>query len=302
MTKVIISGATSMIGLALIEECIKDNIQILALCRANSAKLSLIPKHKLVKILACDLEEMKTVALPNDFKYNVFFHLGWAYTDKKNRDDPQFQAKNIDYTLDAVKFAKAAGCKKFIGAGSQAEYGRVEGKIKPNQAPNPDISYGAAKYCAGILSRIMCGKLGIEHNWVRIFSVYGKNDNSETLVSYLISRLLAGKSCDLTACEQQWDYLNVEDCAKALLLIARLGKNNEVYNIGGGKAQKLKEYVEVIKRLANSNSTINYGAIPYSDKQVMHLEADIGNLTKDTGFVPSITFEQGISQIIQTLR
>ena len=39
------------------------------------------------------------------------------------------QLQNIQYTLDAVRLAKRLGCKVFVGAGSQAEYGRYEGKL-----------------------------------------------------------------------------------------------------------------------------------------------------------------------------
>ena len=44
------------------------------------------------------------------------------------------------------------------------------------------------------------------------------------------------------------------------------------------------------------------GAIPYSDKQVMYLCADIKELTEDTGFIPAVDFEEGIVKTIQYVR
>ena len=41
--------------------------------------------------------------------------------------------------------------------------------------------------------------------------------------------------------------------------------------------------------------------MPYRDKQVMHLQADTGELQKDIGFAARTSFEEGISRIIQTL-
>ena len=54
------------------------------------------------------------------------------------------QNANIKYTLDAVELAKRLGCKTFIGAGSQAEYGRVEGTISEKTDKNPENGYALA--------------------------------------------------------------------------------------------------------------------------------------------------------------
>ena len=50
------------------------------------------------------------------------------------------QEPNIQYTMDAVCLAKRLGCKLFVGAGSQAEYGRVDGKIGSNTPVNPEVA------------------------------------------------------------------------------------------------------------------------------------------------------------------
>ena len=55
-----------------------------------------------------------------------------------------------------LKFFAKLGCYKFIGAGSQAEYGRVEGKLTALTLTFPENGYGIAKLCAGQMSRILC--------------------------------------------------------------------------------------------------------------------------------------------------
>ena len=42
--------------------------------------------------------------------------------------------------------------------------------------------------------------------------------------------------------------------------------------------------------------------IPYGQGQVMHLEAYISKLKKDTGWLPKVSFEDGIEQVIQFYR
>ena len=61
--------------------------------------------------------------------------------------------------MDAVNLAHRLGCEFFIGAGSQAEYGRVEGKLNAQVPTNPENGYGMAKLCAGQMSRVDSAKI-----------------------------------------------------------------------------------------------------------------------------------------------
>ena len=197
--KIVVTGATSMLGLALINDAVRHGIKVLAILRTGSRKICRLPKSELISILECDIDgmgEIDTSRLASD--YDVFYHFAWAYTDKTTRNDPVLHEKNIKYTLDAVSLAKKLGCKTFVGAGSQAEYGRFEGKLNSLAPVNPDIAYGIAKYSAGRLSNLRCRELGIGHIWVRILSVYGIYDQPSTMISYAIRENLAGRTPEFT--------------------------------------------------------------------------------------------------------
>ena len=43
-----------------------------------------------------------------------------------------------------------------------------------------------------------------------------------------------------------------------------------------------------------SAGELGLGDLPYSEKQVMYLGADLAELRQDTGFEPGVTFEEGI--------
>ena len=95
MEAVIVTGATSMLGIATIEECLKNGVKVTALCRINSRRKNLLPKSELLTLIECDLGELKNINLPKE-NYDVLYHFGWAYTDRVTRDDPILQSKNID--------------------------------------------------------------------------------------------------------------------------------------------------------------------------------------------------------------
>lgn len=298
--KAIVTGASSMIGSALIKLLLKKNYEIIAIVRPNSKKTDNIPKNDKVRIVECDLSDLKS--LFNDFsECELFFHFGWVGTMGNTRDDAHLQLKNIEYTLDAVNLAKKSGCKTFVGAGSQAEYGLTEEKLSPNTPVNPVTGYGIAKYSAGKLSRLLAEHLEIKHCWGRILSVYGPGDNNSMIMS-CINSILNDEEFNTTKGDQLWDYLYCDDCARAFYDISTKGKNGKVYTIGSGNVKPLKEYIEIIRDIINPNFEVGFGKIDYYPNQVMYLCADISDLTNDTGFKPNVSFEEGILKIIKIIK
>jgi nucleoside-diphosphate-sugar epimerase len=300
MNRVIITGPTGAIGIALINKCIEEKIEVLAICRKGSKRMANIPLSEYVRVVECNLSEIG--AYSDNNRFDVFYHFAWDGTLGETRNDLYLQNKNIQYTLDAVQLSKRLGCHTFIGAGSQAEYGRVEGKVDKLTPPFPENGYGIAKLCAGQMSRVLCHQLGMKHVWTRILSVFGPYDGEQTMVFSTIIKLLNGEVPKCTKGEQLWDYLYSGDAANAMYLLGEKGHDGKVYCIGSGKARPLYEYIYIIRDLIDAQSKVELGTIPYDEKQVMFLCADIDDLTKDTEFVPKISFEEGIKNTVRWVR
>ena len=293
-----ITGPTGAIGTALCLELAQKGIHVFAICRPNTPRLAAIPNHPLIRIVQCDMKELSRLPDLLPQRVDAFYHFAWAHTTGAGRNDVSAQIENIRYTVEAVRAAHALGCKVFIGAGSQAEYGRVEDVLKPDTPCFPENGYGVAKLCAGQMSRIECEKLGIDHIWVRVLSVYGPGDSDATMISGVIRALLGGQKPSLTAGEQLWDYLYASDAALAFRLIAEQGIGGKVYPLGGGSARPLREYIEELRDAIDPALPLGFGEIPYSPMQVMRLEADISALQADTGFAPTTSFAHGIRATI----
>lgn len=302
MNKVIITGPTGAVGGALIEELISRQIQVTAVCRPASLRLNAIPVNSLVRIEECGVDSLATLAdrLPHD--YDAFYHFAWDGTYGADRQDMRRQTKNILYTIDAVHLAKKLGCEVFVGAGSQSEFGHVEGVLHPNLSCNPDNGYGIAKLDAGRMSRLECKKLGIRHEWCRIVSLYGPHDASYTMVMSSIYKMLQGERPQFTKGEQIWDYIYSKDAARAFRLVAEKGKDGAVYCFGTGETRILRDFILAIRNAAAPGMALKFGELPYYPNQVMYLEADIENLTADTGFIPRYPFEKGILETVEWAR
>lgn len=300
--KVVITGATGVVGMALIQELVEKGISIIVISHKGSQRTSLIPKNKLIKIIDCDLKDYGCLSSRINEPCDAFYHLAWNGTYGMERNDAALQERNIAYTLEAVKQAAELGCRVFIGVGSQSEFGHVEGIMKPDMPCNPDNGYGIAKLAAGRLGRLEAEKLGMDFIWCRIISMYGPYDGKHTMIMSSILKMLKGEKCSFTKGDQIWDYIYSKDAARAFRLLAERGHDGEIYCIGTGKTGRLRDFIEMMRDTVDSSLPVEFGAVPYYPNQVMHLEADIGNLTSDTGFVPEYSFEEGIKETIEWAR
>ncbi len=293
-----ITGASGMLGLALTKYLLQQDVEVTAVIRENSSKKAIFPEHENLRLVECNLEHLADYIPREGETCDWFFHFAWAGTTGADRNNMYLQNCNIRYTLDAVHLAKKLGAELFLGAGSQAEYGRVEGMLRGDTPAYPENGYGMAKLCAGEMTRVLCKELSMRHIWMRILSVYGPYNVENSMVISGIRKLLAGERPSYTKGEQLWDYLYVEDAAKAFYLAAVSGKDGAIYPLGSGQAVPLAEYIQKIRDAVDPHLEIGLGEVSYSENQVMHLQADISALTKDTGFLPEYSFEEGIRETV----
>jgi len=286
-----------MIGSAIVREALRRGDEVVAIVREGSERSGNLERHPAVQVVHAGLSDYAGLEAPAT-GCDVFLHLAWDKTSVAGRDDADVQVRNIQYTLDAVRLAHRMGCKAFLGAGSQAEYGPVDCDLTPSTPANPTSGYGIAKLAAGRLSRLLCGQLGMRQNWARILSVYGPKDGAGTLISYALGELKAGRSPQLTPCEQTWDYLHCDDAARGLLAMASHGADGKSYPLGSGQGRRLSEYLEIIRRQVAPSLELGFGAKSYYPHQPMHLVADITELTQDTGWRPKIDFAEGICVLV----
>ena len=296
MQAAVVTGCTGAVGLGLIDALMKNNVKVIAVVRKDSKRSYRIKESHSLKKVECDLSELDKLpqlVQATGIKPDVFYHFGWDGTFGDCRNDMYIQNMNVKYALDAVNAAAVMGCSAFIGAGSQAEYGPMDvPRIAPDSPVHPTTPYGASKLAANQLSFMLCKELGMEWIWPRIFSVYGIYEKETTMIASGLRKMLKGEKTEFTPAEQRWDYLYSKD-----YLIGEKGRDGAVYCVGSGQAHPLWEYIMQMAELTGADSP-GIGARPYPPGAVRNLCADIDSLTKDTGFVPEYTFEEGIKETL----
>ncbi|MEA4871029.1 MAG: NAD(P)-dependent oxidoreductase [Christensenella sp.] len=304
MERVVITGATGMIGAALTRACVEAGVRVVAVVRPGSVRLGRLPPSPLVQVVECALMELNRLPERMTGSADAFFHLGWGHTGPAKFDSILYQTENINATLHALTAAKQLGCGVFIGTGSQAEYGPLDlERIGPDSPCSPALAYGICKYAAGKLALLEGERLDLPVAWVRVFSVYGPNDKPTTMIASAVSRMLAGERVAFTPGQQLWDYLYCDDAARALFLLGQRGGGaGGVHCLGSGEARPLAEYIREIAEATGYRLPLQIGALPYAPNQVMRLCADISSLTRETGFVPAVSFEEGIRRTVAAAR
>ena len=293
-----VTGATSSIGISVIEECIRRKIAVTAIYRFSSVNAPRVPDHPLVTRVNCDLAGLKDLQLPG-LHCDALLHLAWGSTKSTERNNLLPQVQNIQYALDAVELAYRLGCHTFMGAGSQAEYGQYAQNLMEEFREAPSTAYGMAKLCAGQMTRMSGHNKGMRHIWPRILSTYGPYSPNHTVLCYEIRELLAGRVPQLSGGDQIWDFIYVRDTAKALLSLLEKGRDGEVYLICSGQTRQLKAFLQETRDAIDPALPLGLGAIPYGPGTVMHLGGSIAKIEKDTGWHPETTFEVGIRETIR---
>jgi UDP-glucose 4-epimerase len=302
MKSAIVTGATSMIGSAIVKALLEKGVnEIYAVVRRGSTKISRLPNDRHIKIIECNIDQYAQLSKLVTNQCDVFYHIAWQANGSAQVRNSQIfqQADNLRFSLDALMAAHELGCKKFIGAGSQAEFGLLDlNKISPNSPTNPIQPYGIIKYATGKLITEQAKLFHMNSFWVRIFSVYGLYDRANSMVTSTIIKLLKGETPLFTPAEQRWDYLYSLDAGMAFYYIGEYSDGNKVYCLGSGEARYLREYIEEIHEIVNSKIPIKIGALPYPKGAIMNLCADTSELSHDTGWKPQISFGDGIKDML----
>ncbi|PZP50930.1 MAG: NAD(P)-dependent oxidoreductase [Pseudopedobacter saltans] len=300
--KILLTGGTGFLGSAILRNLKKtENVDILAVKRPHSN----IEQFKdLLGIQWVDLDvENEFIEKWIDFKPNIIIHSAWAGVSNAERASWNVQLQNFELFRNLIHLAEKVNIDKFIVLGSQSEYGIYNTAVSENAEIVGHDAYAACKIAMNSLLESFCSKENINWYWLRVFSIYGPGENENWFIPWIISKMLNNEDVALTGCEQEYDYLYIDDFAKMIEKIVFSKKENQgIYNICSGNSLPLKKIALKIKELINGNAKLDFGAIPYRDNQSMFLGGNISKFKNNYGAIPDIGLTLGLQQTINYYR
>lgn len=301
MKNVIVTGANGFIGSALVRELINHDVNVWALDRKDANRN--IPLSTKVNFLPFDLSQIQLIEqfMPKR-QYDVFFHLAWAGSAGDLRYDTQLQLNNVQWTLDALRFSKTIGCERFLSAGSIMESETQAAISSRGNRPGLGYIYGSAKLAAHAMCFATAAQIGVDIIWPQVTNAYGIGELSPRLINTTIRKVLAGEPPKFTSGTQTYDFVYIDDVARAFYMIAENGKPYNAYLIGSSHPRPLREFLTEMKSAIAPNLEFVFGDIPYTGTNLDKKEFDCSKTEADTGFRAEIPFSEGILRTMKWLK
>jgi UDP-glucose 4-epimerase len=199
------------------------------------------------------------------------------------------------------------GVKRLVWSSSASVYGdAVEEPMTEDHPFNNKNFYGATKICGEAMARAYHFRYGLDYVGLRYMNVYGPRQDYRGAYIAVIMKMLdaidRGEGPTILGDgSEAFDFVAVEDCARANLCAMGATATDRFYNVGTGKRTSLKQVAEKLLNLTGSNQPINYA--PRS--QATLVRNRIGSpkrAREEIGFASQIDLDDGLKRLINWRR
>jgi dTDP-6-deoxy-L-talose 4-dehydrogenase (NAD+) len=274
MKKVLVTGATGFIGNYVIQQLLQQGCEVVA-TSANEAKAATFTWFNRVQYIPFRLEEFN-----EKVNYYSFFkepghmiHLAWE--GLPNYKSTFHLETNLPRHFSLLKNMIEHGLQDVTITGTCFEYGMQEGRLQEDMPVFPHNPYALAKNTLREQLQALQQEYSFILKWIRLFYMYGKGQNPNSLLSQLDRALEADEPVfNMSGGEQVRDYLPVEKVAEYIVQIASQQSVTGVINCCSGEPVTVKQFVEDYLKKAHKSIRLNLGFYPYPDFEPMYFWGD----------------------------
>ena len=256
-------------------------------------------KNKKFKFYNADINDKN---LKDSFFKNLDFVFHFAgigdIVPSINYPDKYFQT-NVFGTLNILeKINKNSKVKKFVYAASSSCYGVGKTPTKENETIQTLYPYALSKYQGEQLVLHWNNVYKLPVNSVRIFNAYGTRVKTSgaygAVFGVFLKQKIEKKPFTLVGDgSQKRDFIYVTDVANAFYSVARRGNVGEIYNCGANNPKSIKYLIELL-----DGEVVK---LPKRPGEPDITWADTKKIEKDTGWKPTVSFEQGVKKMLKEI-
>lgn len=238
-------------------------------------------------------------------KFSIFVHLAAEAGVRNSFDNPiNFFETNVKGFFNVLHCSKENKIKHLIYASSSSVYGNTN--IFPqneiHNTDNPESIYAATKKTNEILAYAYSKNYGLKSTGLRFFTVYGPYGREDMALYKFTDAIINNKTIHLFNSGNHYrDFTYIDDAIDAIIKIIlnkKKRKNlHEIYNIGKGRANNIKEYINKISKVLNKKPKIKNTKFQKGD--VYKTLSDIKKIKKDYKYHPKTNIYLGIKKYIK---
>ena len=214
---------------------------------------------------------------------------------------------NIAGTYNVLEACVNNNIKKLIYSSSASVYGNAEEVPMTESHPfNNRNFYGATKISGEAMCRAIFDRYGLDYIGLRYMNAYGPHQNQDSVYSGVIPIMLnkidSGEPPQINGDgSQAYDFIYVEDIARANVLALKSSQTDQFYNVGTGVQTSVKQLCDTILELRNSDLKVSFK--PYSEDDARQLVKNrIGSIEKarnEIQFEYKYTLHDGLQKLIE---
>jgi CDP-paratose synthetase len=287
MMKVLVTGATGFLGSHVVEGLLDHNHEVIVVKRSfsNTQRID----HLLSKIVTYNLDEcdVEMVCLEHS-DIDAVIHTATNYGRNNDKVADIFEA-NTYFPLRLLEQAIQSNVKMFINTDTI-----LEKFLNAYSLSKKQFAEWGKQLTAHSNTRFI--NILLEH-------MYGPGDDASKFSTYVLKNFMNNTpELKFTAGEQKRDFIYIDDVVSAYLLITEkaesIPESYAEYELGSGEAISIRDFVETVHRITESNTKLLFGAIPYRNNEVMDSRAHVEALHQ-LGWRCGTDLESGIKLMVE---
>ena len=306
-SRVLVIGGAGLIGSHIVELLTKENVKEIIVydnfCRGTKENLEKTLQDTRVKIFEIGGDITRSDILNSAMEGTDYvFHLAALWLLQCYEFPRSAFEVNMGGTFNVLESCVKNKIKKLVFSSSASVYGNaVEIPMTEEHPFNNRTFYGATKIAGEQMCRAFYERYRLNYVGLRYMNVYGPRQDYKGAYVAVIMKILDRIDQNLPPIiygdgSQSYDFIYVEDVARANICALKGNTIDSFYNVGSGVKTTIKEICELLLELTGSNLKIQYE--PEGQTFVTHRIGSTGKAEKELGFKALTPLREGLKKLI----
>ncbi len=301
MSNCLVIGGSGFLGSHLVSQLLASKRAVTVLDRNTNP---LLGRERGAEYISGDFAD-RDLTKPLLKSHDEVVDLAYATVPKASFRDPLADLlQNLPSAVQLFEEIIAAGNLRrvvFVSSGGTV-YGEAETLPINERCPTFPLSpYGVTKLAIEKYAHLYFATHGLPILCLRPGNAYGEGQRPYTgqgFIATAIASIMDGRPVQIFGEDgAARDYVHASDIGRAIVLALERGAVGETYNVGSGISHSNAEVIEaILPYAAASGYRVTVEILPRRPFDVHQNVLDSAKLRKDTGWSPSVSFEEGIQR------